>query len=752
MKADNAVRQYQIERKATNEYPTLPNLIVDSSKLVRQYPQSDERMATTENTIFDGLRDLRLKRHSKEKPSSDESDDDYDLREYGREFVQLKCNCLRCLKMFSYHFFFPFSMPFIWWKEGASLTYATGMAPCCPPREEGRRCRMKPGYSCLPFMSQFIFHPMATLILLMLLTLMLVPDGVSELPCASIVKVNVLLAIGYHVVRDTFISVKYGLTADHEFQAVLSKPFHKVAQLWNRWHLNEFCFPKHHDNLREMLQLAILREGIDAPMEETKQFAKDAGFTFRFHLLLETFSIRANHIFKSHASRSKNWTKPVLYPLRDISLENTPHEVAKKLEDIYISMRKKEERVDLGDLLKFRTHFALVVLPQSVGTSEHVKCELCIEGREMVLQALAYDLRPLSMKLMILFPVMAAILQTLIPWVVVLAKSDWRGGFDAAVAKASLENAYAELSKNGGFANNTRALSHWNCEQYRDLPLHPNGTVLEQILWSSGSSALWQGATLGLTIMASLVICFYSWVMYFWLLLCVNEYARRASSLRCYDNLLKRRFHYATEHGNEGKGRQYSLRAHKRPPVLSLSSPVNVHAFISGRKLLKKIGLEYHYRAQLFTGLLGFIFLVVIGYFLYQIIKHGDGEVHNDALLASALVSFVCTSFGILEMMRQGYLANYQTSRAIQRLHEQRMDLANAVNRDEHTVDDAIATSALTSLEASANNLRVEWARQPIRFLYIPANLMLFRLYFTAVFTLFAFVAQRRFGLELFAA
>ena len=103
-------------------------------------------------------------------------------------------------------------------------------------------------------------------------------------------------------------------------------------------------------------------------------------------------------------------------------------------------------------------------------------------------------------------------------------------------------------------------------------------------------------------------------------------------------------------------------------------------------------------------------------------------------------------------MMRQGYLANYQTSRAIQRLHEQRMDLANAVNRDEHTVDDAIATSALTSLEASANNLRVEWARQPIRFLYIPANLMLFRLYFTAVFTLFAFVAQRRFGLELFAA
>jgi len=605
---------------------------------------------------------------------------------------------------------------------------------------------MKPGYGCLAFLSQFFFHNMATLVMLMLLILVLVPDGVSELPCASIVRVNVLVAIGYHIVRDTFISVKYGLTADHEFNAVLSRPFEKVLKLWHRWHLSAFCLPEHHDYLRENLQLAILREGIDAPMEETKQFAKDAGFTFRFHVLLETFSMRANHIFKSHASKSKNWTKPVLYPLREVSLENTPHAVTRKLEDIYINMRKKEERHDRDDFVKFRTHFALVVLPQTVGTSKHVNCELCIEGREMVLQALAYDLAPLNMKFIYYFPVAAAILQTLTPWIIVLAKKDWSVGFDPAVAKALLENALADLRKKDSFANITGALRQWNCEKYENLGGN-NGSVLGQILASSGPSPLWQGATLAVTIMATLLILFYSWVMYFWLLLCVNEYTRRASSLKCYDNLLSRRFHYATEDcEEEGTVRKKSLRACKRPPVLSMSSPVNVHAFISGRKLLKKIGLEYHYRAQLFAGLLGIVFLGVIGY-TYG--KMANGEQNDDALLAASTVSFVCTSIGILEMMRQGYFANYQTSRAIQRLHEQRMDLANIVNRGEHTVDDAIATSALTSLEASANNLRIEWARQPIRFFYIPANLALFRLYFLGVGVLAVIVIEKRFNITL---
>ena len=117
--------------------------------------------------------------------------------------------------------------------------------------------------------------------------------------------------------------------------------------------------------------------------------------------------------------------------------------------------------------------------------------------------------------------------------------------------------------------------------------------------------------------------------------------------------------------GTEG-GR---VRKKSSPPLLSLDSSENVNSFFMARRILKSVGEVYHFRMQLlaFCILLAFFFAMFVIFYTKVFLRYNLSLV----LTTTAAMLFVFGTGGVLEMVHQGGLANYQISRCLTYVDEQ---------------------------------------------------------------------------------
>ena len=157
------------------------------------------------------------------------------------------------------------------------------------------------------------------------------------------------------------------------------------------WHLLTWAFLKSPNDLRRELQLAILREGIDAPNQKELIGQKTHGFNFWVSVVESSKNILA--IFPNIEKETDGLKHSFRYYLRAVSISSLPPKVRAKMEDFYSAFRKRDDR-SYSDFRDFKSHFTLVIeRQQDYRRTGVVNCQLCIEGREVVLQALGRDLR-----------------------------------------------------------------------------------------------------------------------------------------------------------------------------------------------------------------------------------------------------------------------------------------------------------------------------------------------------------------------
>ena len=677
-----------------------------------------------EDAIFSKV--VNQKRSS---PANGRHDHELEISDDVKESLQVSWNCSRCTKMFTYHFFYPFSIPAVVFVEGWSIAYAMRFLLCFDPN--GKCLKKFKGVGFNIMLWQLILQPLSLVLTVLVIALYI---NMGELPCAAIVKANIMVAVTYHFVRLVVISIKYGLAPDHEYAMLKTRPFSEVGQMWMTWHLLWWAFPKSPNDLRKELQIALLREGIDAPNQNVAVGSKYDGFNFWLSVSESTEKFLSTFpTFEKDTERGKNRAR---YPLRDISISALPPKIRAKMDDLYDALRRRTDR-SFSDFRDFKAHFTVVTIAQSgymqKGT---LQCELCIEGREVVLQAIGRDIK-VKTAWYISGTIVMGLLQASVPWIVVLLNSKLGFSQEKAIqlAKAAFANA---ANSSIGF--------QWTCRDYIDGNFQ-NLTIYNQIMYSSGQDPTWQGMTMFCTIIATILIYFYAQLLYFWLVGAVMDYRRRAKSLKAFDALLKPRYTFVSEtrRGGDGQGTKQGIRAKQTAPVLLLDSPINVYSFVNGRKIIKKIGLEVHYRAQLFTGMLGMAFVVIIALMVADVSQGQKAKEQDEAIIAAAVVLFVGTGLGISEMIHQGYLANYQSGRVVQSLHRQRMMLTEQLAKGTNMKHHSIVESATTSIEAGANQLRLNWERQPIRMFYIPAGWALVNLFRSGLVAV-AFLILQRYG------
>ena len=158
------------------------------------------------------------------------------------------------------------------------------------------------------------------------------------------------------------------------------------------------------------------------------------------------------------------------------------------------------------------------------------------------------------------------------------------------------------------------------------------------------------------------------------------------------------------------------LYPHTILPVFVLNTPCNIRSYMKSRKILKKIGVAYYYRVQIYATLL---LLVQIGLLLISTNLSSTAEKHQ--VIGTAFMFFIFIAWGVLSMVHYGAESNDQVSRGIQHLHRQRMLLVEDYERRE----DLGATNTVfknyqqiqaisIALNSAAKLLEEEWSRQPI--------------------------------------
>ena len=138
------------------------------------------------------------------------------------------------LRVFIYHLLFPLTIPFVILFDGLHIATAMQFLLCLAPLTCIKQI-FRGNFILL--ISQYVIAPLSTVILIFYVTLLF---HFNRFPCLSIVNVNIMAALGYHILRIFMISLKYALAPNHEVATLLKRPFEKTSVMWINWHLGSF--------------------------------------------------------------------------------------------------------------------------------------------------------------------------------------------------------------------------------------------------------------------------------------------------------------------------------------------------------------------------------------------------------------------------------------------------------------------------------------------------------------------------------
>ena len=671
--------------------------------------------------------------------------------------VSIGFNFCRCFRISLYHFLYPLSIPVVYFYEGFYLAHALQFLCCFNPKT--RRLRSKAGCAdyCRNLMpelalSQYFINPGMTLLIIVSLA----RNDFAELPCAGIVKANLLIALAYHFIRLIVVGIKYAMMNSTEFHLLCTRPFSETWLIWMQQHLVWWAGPPGDRlaGIRDVMQVAILREGLDVPRAGADKFSAKDGFYFSFTIEVNQRDVPKFAILKASPDLKK-MGQETIHLLEDFEPSTVPRAIEEKVRDVFHSLRDKGDR-SKKDFLAFRKAFA--VAPDffygkkvSLATPRSGKCfvELRMEGRETCVASIHkyFDAGYLPYQRIIMK--VLTVFQTLLPWAVALLSID------------QSSTSTATESYNGMMRNGTT--NKWSCELYKKGNFSKFG-IDEQIKYSLSDSAagnqIWLPWMYFITILSTINHGFCAFILFNWLFASIYDYRRRYVSMYAFDDLIKKRHMIVTEKFEEfqtsrslhenpsfndnAKGyKKVGFRAKRVAPVLLLDSPSNVLAFIKARKILKKIGYVYHYRIQILTAVLFSSMALLLYFAVREIISGGPncaGEL--DRVMISAIACFIV--FGgaaILEIIHQGGLANYQVSRCAQFLATQETYLAQIY---EDNPDNEALEVTITAIEAAQAEIETEWTRQPVRILGMRAGATAFRVFSLFLTAVFSFVQSRR--------
>ena len=667
--------------------------------------------------------------------------------------IKLRLNKRRMVRIFFYHLLYPFSIPLAIFGEGYAMTHSMQFIPWMT---DDRKCNKR---FCKPqslemFVSQCIVHPTVTTMFVLFLILRFTGSTVPSLPCASIVKTQILMALGFHFVRLIMIGLKYGMLPTMEYYLMRQYPFKNTRNLWMRQHLGWWGSPwdldptSATDGLKDEVQLCILREGIDSPSEREKRFSDQEGFFFSFKLDIRTIDLQESPLLKSALIHDNDVAQSSIYEISSCPVGAVPPVVEEKISEIYHAYTLKGNRS--SELYaSFRRAFALVVPKPSGKTLRkkgEINCELRWSGRDVVAGAVYREFWPSYHKYVDKACTFFACCQAMVPWFIVLYASK-DAGESSTLERASdlMQKFYSSVvggkgrfSRHSEGLNDTNIPTRWTCENYyagnfSDYP------VFQQMRWSVGEDPVWQMVSVVMTIMSTFMIFFYTNVLFVWLSHCVADYRRRYLSAYALDMLLQNQYTLVKEEYQDTDV-HIGLRAKMKPPILLLDSPANVKAFVNARKILKKVGVAFHYRAQVLIALIGGIILIGVVYVLVSMINNACFVEQQSALLGSIITLFVITSVFLIEAIHQGGLANYQQSRCLSFLTTQQTFLAKQFETD---IENETVEMAITSLEAAQASLETEYLRQPVKIFGVAAGAVVFRA-FASVFSIIISVFAAR--------
>jgi hypothetical protein len=228
-----------------------------------------------------------------------------------------------------------------------------------------------------------------------------------------------------------------------------------------------------------------------------------------------------------------------------------------------------------------------------------------------------------------------------------------------------------------------------------------------------------------------------------WLVCCMFIYDKQHKAMAAFDGLIARDWIISKEQTNhkhpgriesklenceilpmqsDANSRSTSLYAQEIAPTLMLNTISNIRSYIYTRKILKKMGIVYYYRAQIYAALL----LVVLGGLIALSLITEGSDTHLIAMLY-----FLVIAAGVLNIIHHGAQSNDQVKRAIQYLHRQRAVIVEDYGRKEagkSTTHSSFFQNyqemqpISIALDSAANLLEEEWSRQPINVFFMPAG------------------------------
>ena len=677
------------------------------------------------------------------------------------------------VRIFLYHLFFPLSVPFVVVIEGRRLAHAMQFMLCLEPIA---CCRQIFKGQFLLLVSQYVIAPLSTMLLVFYAVLLL---HFGRFPCLSIVNVNILAALGYFILRTVMIGLKYAMAPKHELQFVKQKPFYKAVDVWDGWHLGSFLL-SNMDSLRQHIHVTCLQRGVESPLHHANRFGRQSfNFVKRIPYFKFTPHTKSGTVFNQFLNKKPTAGERIL-PLQTLSKaekNQLPFEIQSQIQEYYCSVTNMKEHKE-SDYLKFMDYFAVgsVKLPSSKnsqGKGEHC-IYLRVDVREVLVRILIKHTPSIgNSSLLTLF---VAIAQSLVPWLVAIATNpQGLGDFNAKeIGRAAYERFRQRNSENASTI--VASLASYDCARFNSSQF----PVMEGVKYSiAGDDPFWQGATVFMTISGTILHVFYAFIIYLWLSFAIADYTRRCNSMKALDEFIKKQFVYVEEgstgrdpaadnernnstnfdsisllasideksHINREDGDfQFSskflgdagsrVRAKSIPPLLRLDSSENVNSFFMARQILKRVGEVYHFRMQAlaFCILLSFFFAIFAILYTKIFLRYSLSVV----LTTTAAMLFLFGAGGVLEMVHQGGLANYQISRCLTYVDEQCVAFFDDFQEFHAGEKEATALA----IRARRDELRLEWERHPVRIFFLPAGNVVYRLIFTITLSFITYLAQ----------
>ena len=108
------------------------------------------------------------------------------------------------------------------------------------------------------------------------------------------------------------------------------------------------------------------------------------------------------------------------------------------------------------------------------------------------------------------------------------------------------------------------------------------------------------------------------------------------------------------------------------------------------------------------------------------------------SLVLTNLLCFLFGTIGVLEMVHQGGLANYQISRCLTYVDEQCISFFD--NFQEIHAGERESTAL--AIRARRDEIRLEWERHPVRIFFLPAGNIVYRVIATITLTFITYLVQ----------